>query len=288
MDDALDTLSGMLLAINPTRSHLPAARSSPLNSPRTRNRVAMLTVPPQTVHALMLNSGLAAIGQAKLRRSLTPSGILHAWALGVMLWSSLGWRGWSTGMLYFILGSKVTKVKMAEKEKLGIAEGRGGRRGPENVWGSAATAAACALASAKWPGYPSILFNIGFVTAFATKLSDTFASEIGKAYGKTTYLITSLKSVPPGTEGAVSLEGTLAGVVGSIAITVYAIAIGLVGRFAFLPSLLATFFATNVESFIGAVAQGRFKLLTNEVVNFIMTVIGAFTGMGLAIAFAGR
>jgi len=101
-------------------------------------------------------------------------------------------------------------------------------------------------------------------------------------------LITSLKLVPPGTEGAVSLEGTLAGFVGSIFITVYAIAVGLVGKFALLPSLLAAFFATNVESLIGATAQGNIKLLTNEVVNFIMTVIGACTGIGLAMAFPGR
>ena len=31
----------------------------------------------------------------------------------------------------------MTKVKMVEKQKLGIAEKRDGKRGPENVWGSA-------------------------------------------------------------------------------------------------------------------------------------------------------
>jgi uncharacterized membrane protein len=39
--------------------------------------------------------------------------------------------------------------------------------------------------------------------------------QVGKAYGKTTYLITTFERVPAGTEGAVSLEGTLAGVVGA-------------------------------------------------------------------------
>ena len=39
-----------------------------------------------------------------------------------------------------------------------------------------------------------------------------------------------------------------------------------------------------VESLIGAVAQDKFALLTNEVVNFIMTVIGAAVGMALALA----
>lgn len=248
--------------------------------PRCTRDVSMLAVPPQAVVALALNSGLAAIGQLKGQRVLTTSGLVHAWALGVILWSSLGWTGWSTCVLYLICGSKVTKVKMAKKEALGIAEGRGGMRGPENVWGSAASAAVCALASAQWPAHAAI-WRVGFVASLATKLSDTCASEIGKAYGKTTYLITTLKSVPAGTEGAVSLEGTLAGVAGSILLTAYAIATGIVGMSALAPCLLAAFIATNVESLIGASAQGRFNWLTNEVVNFIMTVIGAAAGIAL-------
>lgn len=38
--------------------------------------------------------------------------------------------------------------------------------------------------------------QIGYVASLATKLSDTFASEVGKAYGKRTFLITTLKPVP--------------------------------------------------------------------------------------------
>jgi len=242
----------------------------------------MLAVPAQTATALALNSGLAAIGQAKGQKVLTPSGLANAWALGVMLWGSLGWRGWTTCVLYLVIGSRVTKVKMAKKEALGIAEGRGGMRGPENVWGSAATAAACALASVRWPAYAGLL-SVGFVAALATKVSDTCQSEIGKAYGKTTYLITNFKLVPPGTEGAVSAEGTAAGVVGSIVLSVYAVLCGLIGPSALAPCLLAAVVGTTVESLIGASAQDRFKLLTNELVNFIMTVVGAAAGIGLAI-----
>lgn len=217
------------------------------------------------------------------QKSLTPSGLAHAWALGVILWSTLGWRGWCACVVYLVAGSKVTKVKMAKKEALGIAEGRGGRRGPENVWGSAFTAAVCALSAARWPAHAPLL-KVAFIASLATKLSDTFASEIGKAYGKTTYLITTFKLVPPGTEGAVSLEGTLAGVVGSMILTAYGVASGLVTTAAALPCLLAAFVATNVESVIGAAAQDNFGWLTNELVNGIMTVVGAAAGAGFALA----
>jgi uncharacterized membrane protein len=63
----------------------------------------------------------------------------------------------------------------------------------------------------------------------------------------------------------------------------YALGCGLVGRSAMLPCLAAAFVATKCESLIGAIAQNRFALLTNEVVNFINTLIGAT----LAIALGG-
>lgn len=66
------------------------------------------------------------------------------------------------------------------------------------------------------------------MASLATKLSDTFASEIGKAYGMRCFLITSLRPVPRGTEGAVSVEGTLAGVGGSLLIAAYGVAMGLI------------------------------------------------------------
>jgi len=244
--------------------------------------LARLAAPRQVAVAVGLNSGIAALGVAKEQGMLTPSGLFHAWGLGVILWATLGWRGWSTCVLYLLAGSAVTKVKKTKKESMGIAEGRGGKRGPENVWGSAATAALCALGAMAWPAYAGAL-RLGFVASLATKLSDTCESEIGKAYGKSTFLITTLKPVPPGTEGAISFEGTAAGVVGSIVLVGYALGCGLVGRSAMLPCLAAAFVATKCESFIGASAQGRFALLTNEVVNFINTLIGA----ALAIALGG-
>lgn len=84
--------------------------------------------------SLVLNSSLFFVLRSKLSKVLTKEGIAHSLVLGTLLWHTLGWKGWSTCVLYLLLGSLVTKVKFEEKEKLGIAEGRGGRRGPENVW----------------------------------------------------------------------------------------------------------------------------------------------------------
>src|SRR5690606_15455592 len=52
---------------------------------------------------------------------------------------------------------------------------------------------------------------VAFVAAVIAGSSDTVSSEVGKAYGRRTWLVTSLRRVPPGTSGAVSSEGTAAG-----------------------------------------------------------------------------
>jgi uncharacterized membrane protein len=45
----------------------------------------------------------------------------------------------------------------------------------------------------------------------------------------------------------------------------------------------AALVATTAESLIGATLQGRLKFMTNEVVNFILTVIGAGVAIGAAV-----
>lgn len=125
------------------------------------------------------------------------------------------------------------------------------------------------------------LLTLAYVASFSTKLSDTTASEVGKVYGKRTFLITTLQPVPAGTEGAVSLEGTLAGVVGSLVIAGVASLIGLMMPLAIGICAIAAFIATNAESVIGATLQARWPWLTNEVVNIINTAIGAIAALGL-------
>lgn len=143
---------------------------------------------------------------------------------------------------------------------------------------------ACAIGTYLFPQHAS-LCRIGYVAAIASKLSDTFGSELGKAFGNNTYLITSLKMVPKGTEGAVSVEGTLWGVVGSILIAILSSAVGVIPR-GFAPvavCILAAFIATTAESYIGAVFQNdKRPWLSNELVNFAMTLIGAVTAMSFA------
>ncbi len=230
-----------------------------------------------------LNTILLAIVFFAPKKLLTPAGIFHAWILGVLVWGTLGWQGYLIVGFYFIVGSGVTRIGIKEKETLGIAEKRSGARGPENVWGSALTGAICALSTLFVHTTLQQLLLLGYVASFATKLSDTTASEVGKAYGKRTFLITTLKPVPRGTEGAVSLEGTLAGIFASIAISILGWQANLINAIGLIWCVIAAFIATNLESVIGATLQSKLNWMTNEVVNIINTSIGAIVAIILAL-----
>ena len=129
---------------------------------------------------------------------------------------------------------------------------------------------------------------IGFSASFAAKLADTFGSEIGKRWGRTTLLITTLRPVAPGTDGAISMEGTAASAVGSVLMTMAlwglsstdlplipnAAAAGVV--------MVVGLLATLAESVLGAVVQNRLGWLSNELINALQTLLAAVLAMACA------
>lgn len=235
--------------------------------------------PLQWLVALAINAILIALAQRL--PLLTPPGWCHAAILGTILWGCLGMRGWLAVVGYLMMGSLVTRLGFRHKQAHGLAEARGGRRGPENVWGSAATGAvlagAASLAAPPWQA-PLLL---AFTASFAAKLADTFGSEIGKRWGRHTWMITTLQPVPPGTEGAISLEGTLASLLGSGLMGLLGLGLGLIpGPHALALVTLVGLLATLLESVIGASAQTRWRWLSNELVNGIQTALAALLALG--------
>ncbi|KAI3466024.1 hypothetical protein Pfo_022687 [Paulownia fortunei] len=174
--------------------------------------------PPTWPSAFLSNVLIFLLGSPILVSGLSLSGIAAAFLLGTLTWRAFGSSGFLLVATYYVIGTAATKVKMAQKEAQGVAEKRKGRRGPGSVIGSSAAGCVCAFLSISGIGGEAFarLWELGFVASFCTKLNDTVSSEIGKAYGKTTYLVTTFKTVPRGTEGAISIEGTFAGVVASI------------------------------------------------------------------------
>ena len=215
---------------------------------------------------------------------MTKGGWISAGVLGSILWGCLSWKGWSSVVIYLLLGSLVTKIGYKFKNEKGIAEKRGGKRGPENVWGSAATGLFFAI-MVKLNFTNLVFYKIGFAASFAAKLADTFGSEIGKRFGRNTYLITSFRKVERGTEGGISLEGTAASALGALFMSLIMFILNIIStKYQFLIVVISGFLATISESFIGAKFQDKYKL-SNELVNSIQTSISSIIAIFVLIFY---
>ncbi|KAG6790367.1 hypothetical protein POTOM_006520 [Populus tomentosa] len=237
------------------------------------------SAPPTWQSALFSNLSIFLVGSPILVSGLSLSGIFAAFLLGTLTWRAFGPSGFLLVASYFIIGTAATKVKMAQKEAQGVAEKRKGRRGPGSVIGSSAAGCVCAFLSIFRVGDEAFLalWRLGFVASFCTKLSDTVSSEIGKAYGKTTYLVTTFKVVPRGTEGAVSAEGTIAGLLASILLASIGCLMGEINVPEVVICVIASQIANVGESIIGAAFQDKegFQWLNNDAVNVINISVGS-------------
>jgi uncharacterized protein (TIGR00297 family) len=191
----------------------------------------------------------------------------------VYLW--LGPSGFAVLALFVVGGSVLTRVGYRGKRRKGVAQERGGRRGARNALANCSVAVACA-------GLAAITGNEVFTAAFVASLgaafADTAESEVGQLARGRPRLVTTLRPVPPGTDGAVSLPGTLAGLAAATLTAAFGFVLGLLGDTGVvLLVALAAFAGTVVDSLIGALAPR----LGNELTNLACTLGAALLALFL-------
>lgn len=221
----------------------------------------------------LVTNGVIALA-AFLARSIDLAGALSAVVIGTAITVGLGLSGLALMVTFFVVGTAVTKLGYASKAARGIAQERGGARGWRHAWANGAVPALLAVLAGMAPPGLRDLLALAYAGSVATAAADTCSSEIGKAYGRRTYLITTLRPVAPGTEGAVSLEGTAAAVAGALAVGAIGVATGLFAWPAAVVVALAGFLGSLAESVLGTVAERR-GWLTNDLLNAANTAIGA-------------
>jgi uncharacterized protein (TIGR00297 family) len=238
---------------------------------------------PRLALGLAINAVIAAA--AWKARSIDGPGAVSAIVIGTLITAALDLAGLAVMVAFFIVGSSATRVGYRVKAARGIAQEKGGARGWRNAWANGGVAAALALMAAFTAGEARAFFVLAYAAAVATAAADTCSSEIGKAYGRRTFLITTLRPVPPGTEGAISLEGTLGGLAGGAIIAAVGAATGLYAP-AWAPAIAAAgLLGSLAESVIGSVAEKR-GWLDNDLLNALNTAIGAGIVMMMAKAAA--
>ena len=172
---------------------------------------------------------------------------------------------------FFISGTAATSIGYKEKDRSGIAEQQKGRRTAGQVIANAGVAALCGLSVIIWPDY-TVCFQLALAGSLAAASADTLSSELGNVYGSRYYNIITFKKDKRGLDGVVSLEGTIAGVAGSVLLAiVYYIFFGNIKYFLFI--IIAGVMGTLADSVLGATAE-RKGIIGNNTVNFLNTLTG--------------
>lgn len=223
-------------------------------------------------------SGVLALGVWLLRSATGPAAVLGGFiCCNVLLAQAHGESSWQTGLpellALFLLTFTATRFGRRHKERLGTAEPRGGRRASQVV-ANLGVAGLCAGAS-------SPLLFLACVAALAEATADTVSSELGQVLGGRTLLITNLREVPRGTDGGVSVAGTLLGAAAAVIVA----GMGAVTH-PFVPARGALVFAAGTaglffDSLLGATVERR-GWLGNDLVNFLSTAFAAALAYGCA------
>jgi|TARA_B100000214_G_scaffold18200_1_gene12217 uncharacterized protein (TIGR00297 family) len=225
---------------------------------------------------------LALLLLSKVRDLLDNSGLFAATLTGLTV-SLMGHWTWLISLFTFlIIGSLATKWKLDEKKLLSLEEANEGLRSWKNVLANGGAVSIVAIYNFLFPGQEWIYFAA--IASISVALSDTLASEIGSLDTRTRS-ITTLQSVPAGTNGGMSPTGTVAALFGAILISIVGVIFSpddsKISEIQLLSLLsLIGWLGCQVDSILGAVLENR-GYLGKHSVNFLAT----FSGSLMAIIF---
>lgn len=207
---------------------------------------------------ILLIIGIIALawGGYKLK-ALAASGAVGTFLVGIFI--ALGFKGYGLLLigLFFVTSSLWSKYNRKQKEEVADLHEKGSQRDIVQVFANGGVPALIAISAYM---FPSDFWIYGFVASIAVANSDTWASEIGSLSKKRPFSIRKMKTVDPGTSGAISLLGTLAAVAGSALISIasyilwseitielvlFLAAMGVVGCF--------------IDTFLGATVQSAYR-----------------------------
>jgi len=123
------------------------------------------------------------------------------------------------------------------------------------------------------------IFALG-LAALAEAAADTVSSEIGQVLGGRPRLITTLRPVEPGTDGGITIAGSLAGILAAgMVVVTGALALHVEWPIA-LVSWAGGVFGLFFDSLLGASVE-RAGWLNNDAVNFLSTLSAVSCTLGL-------
>lgn len=227
----------------------------------------------RVIPALIITSLFGIFGF--LSRGVTLPGAVAGSVSAFLIYLGLGLGGFVTLFSVFAITWLTTRTGYARKRSLGLAEDPQGRDAHQ-VLANVAVAAVFAVLSLRF-GHA---MAYAAVAALAEAAADTASSEVGEAYSRRAWLITSFKPVAPGTNGGISVPGTLAAVIAALAVVVCGRVLHVIPTVG--AAAIAGVLGTLIDSWLGATIE-RQGWIGNNGVNFLSTLSAAL----IAIAFTG-
>jgi uncharacterized protein (TIGR00297 family) len=246
-------------------------------------RYAMAVWTGATQTALVISLTLALL--VFLARAATPfaavtGGVITA-VLTLAPLPTSGLSSWHHSALppllaLFLLTFSATRFGRGKKQRLGVAEDKRGRNAAQVAanLGVAGLGAAFAFSHPLPHPLSGAWFAVIVTAALAEATADTVASELGEVLGGQPLLVTTRRQVAPGTDGAISLAGTLTGTGGAVLVVLVAAFTLQLGLGAAVCAALGAIGGLFVDSLLGATAERR-GWLNNDAVNFLSTFAAA-------------
>jgi len=218
----------------------------------------------------------AALG--RLVRGVTTGGAVAGAAVCFALLWVAELAGFAGLLTVFVLTWIATRFGYKHKQRLGTAEARTGRNALQ-VLANLGTSAGCAVMYATiWPDRRLL---VAMAAALSEAAADTVSGELGQAVGGAPHLITNWKRVEPGTDGAVTLAGTIDGVAAAIAVALVFALTRILSWRLFAVCAEAGVAGMIFDSLLGATLERR-HWLGNNAVNFASTIAAAVLAFLLA------
>ena len=185
---------------------------------------------------------------------LTKSGCISAFAIGFCI-GAFGSVWWLALLIVFaLIGFAATLVGLSKKREKGLQEGTHGERSYKNILGVALPPLIVAVLNQIYPGH-EWAFGVAYIATIAVAAADTAGSELGVRDPKV-WLITTFRRVEPGTDGGVSIKGTLTSSIASVVVSLigYAFIMRTVDVWVLVPAACGII-GCIADSYVGATLE---------------------------------
>ena len=205
-------------------------------------------------------------------RAVTAAAAFTGGLLALVLYLAAGPNALLPVIAVFLLTYLSTRIGHRKKERLGTAE-RSRGRGAGQVLANISAAAICAVPLI-FVAHPRYILLAGVSAALAEAAGDTVSSELGQTFGGTPRLITNLRRVPIGSDGAITIPGTVFAFLAAAFICMACQSAGLLLPDTYWTVLIAACLGNLLDSLLGATLE-RAGRIGNNSVNFASTAFSA-------------